>query len=100
MAIRLFDWGPSPFCLKVRAILDHKQVEYERRNVLGPALVELWRRGRIGKVPALEIDGALVCDSTDIAHELERRFPDPARRQVHRHQDHPGLVVRRARPSS
>jgi glutathione S-transferase len=78
MNIRLFDWGPSPFCLKVRAILDHKQVPYERINVMGRPLLELRRRGGIGKVPALEIDGSLVCDSTDIAHELERRFPHPA----------------------
>ena len=46
--------------------------------VLGTPIVELWRRGQIGKVPALEIDGALVCDSTDIAYELERRYPTPA----------------------
>ncbi len=78
MAIRLFDWGPSPFCLKVRAILDRKGVPYERRNVLGWGLVELWRRGRIGKVPALDIDGELICDSTDIAYALDQRFPHPA----------------------
>lgn len=76
--LRLFDWGPSPFCMKVRAILEYKQLEYERVNVLGMPLVELYRRGRIGKVPALEIDGELVCDSTDIAHALERRRPAPA----------------------
>jgi len=76
--LRLFDWGPSPFCLKVRAILDHKGLEYQRIGTLGPALLELRRRGRIGKVPALEIDGDLVCDSTDIAYQLERRFPEPA----------------------
>jgi glutathione S-transferase len=76
--MRLFDWGPSPFCLKIRAILEYKQLAYERVTVLGPPLFELWRRGKIGKVPALEIDGELICDSTDIAHELERRFPAPA----------------------
>ena len=76
--MRLFDWGPSPFCMKVRAILEYKKVEYERVNVLGAPLYELWRRGKIGKVPALDLDGALICDSTDIAYELERRFPEPA----------------------
>jgi glutathione S-transferase len=76
--MRLFDWGPSPFCMKVRSILDHKQIEYERVMVLGPPLLELLRRGRIGKVPALDIDGRLICDSTDIAHELERLHPAPA----------------------
>jgi glutathione S-transferase len=78
MAIRMFDWGPSPFCLKVRAILDYKGLAYDRMNVLGPPMIELWRRGRIGKVPALDIDGQLVCDSTDIAYALEQRHPEPA----------------------
>jgi glutathione S-transferase len=78
MRIRLFEWGPSPFCIKVRAILDYKGVPYERVPVLGPALFELRRRSPVGKVPALEVDGRLVVDSTDIAHELERLFPTPA----------------------
>lgn len=78
MKLRLFDWGPSPFCLKVRAILEYKNLDYERVSVLGPAAIELWRRGRIGKVPALDIDGDLVCDSTDIAHALERVAPEPS----------------------
>jgi len=78
VSVRLYDWGPSPFCLKVRAILDHKRVAYDRKNALGRPLIDVRRRGKIGKIPALEIDGALICDSTDIALELERRFPEPA----------------------
>lgn len=78
MRIRLFDWAPSPFCMKVRTILNHKGVPYERVAVLGPSLFELLRRSKIAKVPALELDGRLVVDSTDIAHEIERLFPEPA----------------------
>ena len=78
MNVKLYDWGPSPFCLKVRAILDHKRIRFARVGALGRPMLELRRRGRIGKVPALEIDGELVCDSTDIAYELERRVPEPA----------------------
>jgi len=74
----LYDWGPSPFCLKIRAILDHKRLPYERRNVLGRALLDIHRRGRTGKVPALAIDGDIVCDSTDIAYALERLAPAPS----------------------
>ena len=77
MKLSLYDWGPSPFCLKVRAILDYKGVPYERIPVLGPRMFEVRRRGRVGKVPALDIDGRLVVDSTEIAHELERLFPRP-----------------------
>ena len=76
--MRLFDWGPSPFCMKVRAILDYKGLDYERIMVLGPPLLELMRRGRIGKVPALDLDGRLICDSTDIAYTLEEKFPERA----------------------
>jgi glutathione S-transferase len=78
MKLRLFDWKPSPFCIKVRALLDHKGLDYERVPVLGRPLVELRSRGGIGKVPALEIDGELICDSTEIAHALEQLTPEPA----------------------
>lgn len=78
MNVALYDWGPSPFCLKVRAILDYKRIAYVRRGALGRPMLELRRRGKIGKVPALDIDGELICDSTDIAYALERRVPEPA----------------------
>lgn len=78
MRIRLFDWGPSPFCLKVRSILAYKGVEYERVAVLGPSLLEFFRRSGVRKVPALDVDGRLLVDSTDIAHEIERLFPEPS----------------------
>ena len=74
--IIFYDWPYSPFCMKVRAILDHKNLAYEAINPLGRRMIALSRRGKVGKVPALEVDGALIVDSTDIAYELERRFPD------------------------
>jgi glutathione S-transferase len=78
MTIRLFDWAPSPFCMKVRTILNFKGVRYERVPVLGPSLVELMRRSSVRKVPALDVDGRMLIDSTDIAYEIERLFPQPA----------------------
>ncbi len=78
MQLRLFDWAPSPFCMKVRAILNYKGVQYERVAVLGPSLMELMRRSNVRKVPALDIDGRMVVDSTEIAYEIERLFPEPA----------------------
>ena len=78
MHLRLFDWAPSPFCMKVRTILSYKGVQYERVPVLGPSLMELLRRSNVRKVPALDVDGQLFIDSTDIAHEIERLFPEPA----------------------
>jgi glutathione S-transferase len=78
MRVRLFDWGPSPFCMKIRAILDYKGIAYERVNVFGAPLLEFRRRSPVGKVPALDIDGRLIADSTDIAYEIERLVPAPA----------------------
>jgi glutathione S-transferase len=63
--------------MKVRAILDYKRVKHDRVVPLGSTMVALRRRGKTGKVPALEIDGELIVDSTDIAYALDERFPDP-----------------------
>jgi glutathione S-transferase len=76
MQISLYDWAPSPFCLKVRAVLDYKALPYRRVNALAHRR-GLRKRGGAGKVPALEIDGRLIIDSTDIVHELEQRVPQP-----------------------
>jgi glutathione S-transferase len=74
VAIALYDWPPSPFCMKVRAVLAHKELSYRRIPALANTR-EIYRRGGVGKVPALDIDGTFIVDSTSIAHELERRFP-------------------------
>lgn len=71
-----YDWPYSPFCMKVRAMLDYKQLDYERVPALAARRI-LSRQGT-GKVPAVEIDGTFVTDSTEIAYALEERFPDPS----------------------
>jgi len=63
--------------MKVRAILDYKRVQYERVVPLGSTMVSLRRRGKTGKVPAVEIDAELIVDSTDIAYAIDEKFPDP-----------------------
>jgi len=73
--IVFYDWPYSPFCMKVRAILDYKALEYECVNPLA-ARATLDRRGT-GKVPALEIDDDFITDSTDIAYALDERVADP-----------------------
>jgi glutathione S-transferase len=74
-SIVFYDWPYSPFCMKVRAILDYKRLEYRTVNPLA-ARGRLRRQGT-GKVPAVEIDGRFVTDSTEIAYALDERFPDP-----------------------
>ena len=62
---------------KVREILDYKALPYRRIPILGMALWRVLCRGRVGKAPAMEIGAEMVVDSTDIAHALERQFPQP-----------------------
>jgi len=62
--------------MKVRAILDYKGLTYEAVSPVG-RVQSIRRRGKVGKVPAIEVDGAFIADSTDIAYALEERFPDP-----------------------
>jgi glutathione S-transferase len=62
--------------MKVRAILDYKHLDYRSVNPLA-RVREITRRGKVGKVPALELDGRLIVDSTDIAYALDEQFPEP-----------------------
>ena len=73
----LHQYHMSPFNEKIRRMLNVKGVPYEDK---------VWRitdRGKvvklnpIGKLPALEHDGRVVCDSTDVAHYIESTFPEP-----------------------
>ena len=77
MKIILYDWPPSPFCMKVRGVLERKGLSYERRRAL-KHIREIERRGGIGKVPAVDLDGEMLVDSTDIVYALEARSPQPS----------------------
>lgn len=77
--LRLYQFATSPFCAKVRKILDYKGVEYEiaevdyvdRRPLLAAS-------GQI-MVPTLTLEsGETIIDSDRIAHRLEELYPEPA----------------------
>jgi len=70
-----WDFPSSPFCVKVRSILHFKGLSFEAVDPMQAGRWRELRRRGIGKVPALEIDGRFVTDSTDIAHELDRLYP-------------------------
>jgi glutathione S-transferase len=75
--ITLHQFQISPFCDKVRRILQYKRVAYTPREV--PLFENTFRPRRvnpIGKVPCIEHDGRCIGDSTDIALYLEERFPE------------------------
>ena len=69
----------SPFCDKIRRILNVKRVAYQTREIgLLEAQMGYKKVNPTGKVPALtDADGRTVCDSTEIAYYLEERYPDP-----------------------
>ena len=68
----------SPFCDKIRRVLHAKGVAYRVREVPVSRALAIRKVNRIGKLPALEDEGRIVADSTDIAHYLEEKFPAPA----------------------
>jgi glutathione S-transferase len=75
--IRLYQFATSPFCEKVRRLLNFKRrpfeiVEVDRTRLAGYAGVS-----PRGKFPTLEQDGKLMWDSTEIAYHLDKAFPDP-----------------------
>ena len=78
MTLRLYQIPISPFCDKIRRILDVKRQPYEIHNLkVLETVTRLRSLNPIGKVPALDHDGKVISDSTDIAHYLEQTFPDP-----------------------
>jgi glutathione S-transferase len=78
--ITLYQWEMSPFCDKVRRVLHVKKQQYEVRELdLAAALTGRLRKiNPTGKVPAIEHDGQFIGDSTNIAHYVEKMFPEPA----------------------
>jgi glutathione S-transferase len=77
---RLYQFQISPFCDKIRRVMNLKRVPYETQEVgLLEAQLGYRRTNPAGKVPALleEGSGRVISDSTEIAYYLEERYPDP-----------------------
>jgi glutathione S-transferase len=78
MTAKLYQFLSSPFCAKVRKILDFKGVEYEVIEVDFLERNELLIASSQLMVPALTLDsGETVVDSTRIALRLEELYPEP-----------------------
>jgi glutathione S-transferase len=79
MTITLYDNAFSPFARKVRMVLEHKRIPHEivdglrlsNRDQLEAVNARL-------EVPAIDHDGVVVVNSSDIVAYLERVFPEPA----------------------
>jgi glutathione S-transferase len=76
-AIVLHQWQISPFCGKVRRILEHKGLAYEIVNYNGLRARKASGLSSAGKLPVLDYDGERIQDSSDIAAFLEQKHPEP-----------------------
>ncbi len=78
--IKLYQYEISPFCDKIRRILNYKGQEFETVNF---SMADTLKGGlkkyySAGKVPVIKVHGTVLGDSTDIAYYLEKKFPEPA----------------------
>lgn len=78
MTLRLYQFATSPFCAKVRKILDYKGLNYEIVEVDYLERKELLEASGQLMVPALTLSGGeTVVDSDRIAARLDEMYPDP-----------------------
>ena len=78
MKARLFQFHTSPFCSKVRKILDYKGIDYEIVEVDYLERKELLAASGQISVPALTLEGGeTIVDSERIAMRLEEVCPEP-----------------------
>ena len=72
--IKLYQIEVSPYCDKIRRVLNYKKQAYEIDEISAFSIKKV---ASIGKVPALLHDEILIQDSTQIFYHLEERFPEP-----------------------
>jgi glutathione S-transferase len=84
MKATLYQFATSPFCAKVRKILDYKGVDYEIVEIDYVERKELVAASGQIMVPALRLDGMaedngaeVIVDSERIAARLEELYPEP-----------------------
>jgi glutathione S-transferase len=75
--IVLHQWDISPFCRKVRKILQYKSLDYSIKNYNGLLALKVSRLSKAAKLPVLEYEGEWIQDSSDIAEFIEKRHPQP-----------------------
>ncbi len=77
--ITLWQFEVSPFCDKVRRVLAFKGQAFAVAEVpLWDAITGKHKKvSPTGKLPALQLDGQVIVDSTEIAYALEKHFPQP-----------------------
>ena len=74
--ITLYQFQISPFCDKVRRIMNWKQLDYKIEEVSLMKLLGIKKKYQVVKLPFIEHEGKTIGDSTDIAYYLEEKFPE------------------------
>ena len=78
MAAKLYQFLTSPFCAKVRKVLDFKDVEYEIVDVDYLERKELLIASGQLMVPVLALaSGETIVDSAQIVRRVEELYPEP-----------------------
>lgn len=75
--ILLYQFEISPFADKVRRALTLKNLPYETVEVRPSQLGRFKNIAPTGKLPAIDIDGEITVDSSDIIKKLDEIAPDP-----------------------
>jgi glutathione S-transferase len=76
--IVLHQWTISPFCGKIRKVLDLKGLPYRIVEYGGLRGIKARSLSSSGKLPVLDYDGVRIQDSSAIARLLDERHPDPS----------------------
>ena len=75
--MKLYGTPVSPFVRKVRVALALKGLEYELEGIYpGTKTPEYLAISPLGKIPAFEDGGLVICDSTVIIEYLEEQYPE------------------------
>jgi glutathione S-transferase len=77
MAVVLYQFDISPFCDKVRRLLNLKGVTYETRDPRMTEMDAFKKKSPARRLPVLDHDGTIIADSSDIARFLEETYPAP-----------------------
>jgi glutathione S-transferase len=76
--MHLYQFATSPFCAKIRKLLDYKGIDYELIEVDYVERKELVIASGQAMVPAVTLDhGEILVESENIAIALEQRYPEP-----------------------
>jgi glutathione S-transferase len=74
----LWQFAVSHYAEKARWALDYKHVAHVRRSLLpGPHISRMKKMTGQTAVPVLELDGAIIFDSTRIIAAIEKAYPEP-----------------------